>query len=223
MDFNALGIPVAFVLLSAMGLWLLIFAKGHWLLKIAFITFSLYFGLAMWFSLSELSGWPTNSELPQKFLVKGVLVTEPSRTITSDLGAIYVWVIEIDEEYKAKKKEPAQWMLPFVSKKRAVEPRAYRLPYSEELKKKASQVSKMLKEGKQVVGEKSDLEGKGDGDGDGKGKGKGKGKSKGEGEGEYGGKGQGKELGKGKGKGNSLSQQQDYMFYELPPPKMPDK
>lgn len=214
MDFNAVGIPIAFILLAAIGLWLLIFAKGWWVLKIFFITLCLYFSIAMWVSLSQLSGWPSNSELPDKFLINGIAVQEPSRTDPTDKGNIYIWATELDQDNRAKKTEISSWLLPFVSKKRPSEPRAYRLPYTEEMKKQLAEASKMMKAGKPVVGERKKLMGeKGDGQGKGKqGKGKGKGQGKGQGEGK-----QGKS-------GGSMSQRQEgFDFYELPPPKFPEK
>lgn len=212
MDYNAVGIPVAFLLLAAMGLWLIIFAKGYWWLKIIFITFALYFSLAMWASLSQLSGWPTDVEMPDKFLVHAILVEEPSKSNLKEKGAIYMWASEIDENHNIKKKEVSSWLLPFVSRKNSSEPRVYRLPYSEELHEQSRQISKMLKAGKPVVGKGKKISGQ-PGEGEGKGDGKGgKGKT-------YGGK-----LGEGKGRGgNNFSQRQEFMFYELPPFMMPDK
>lgn len=216
MDFHAIAIPIAFILLASIGLWLLIFAKGWWFLKICFITLCLYFSVAMWVSLSQLSGWPSNSEMPEKFLINGIAVQEPSRTNPNDKGNIYIWATELDDEYKAKKTEVSSWLLPFVSKKRPSEPRAYRLPYTQDLKQQLAQASKMMKAGKPVVGERNKLMGKGEGQGQGKGKGKGQAKAQGQG------KGQGKENYGGK-QGGSMSQDQEFMFYELPPPKLPEK
>jgi hypothetical protein len=213
MDLNAIGIPIAFILLAAIGLWLLIFAKGWWILKIFFMTLCLYFSIAVWLSLSQLSGWPSSSVLPEKFLINGIAVQEPSLTNPNDKGNIYIWATELDNDFKAKKTEISSWLMPFVSKKRPSEPRAYRLPYTDEMKEQLSQVSKMMKAGKPVVGERNKLTGKGEGEGDGQGKGQG---GKGQG-------GNGKGQGQGKGKGGSMSQEQDFMFYELPPPKFPEK
>lgn len=213
MDHNAVGIPVAFLLLAAMGLWLIIFAKGYWWLKCLFISSILYFSLAMWVSLSQLSGWPTNNEMPETFITHAVLVEEPSKSDLKQKGAIYLWVSEVDENHIIKKQEISSWLLPFVARKNASEPRVYRLPYSEELHEQARQVAKMLKAGKTVVGKGKSKKMQAAEEGDGKG-----GKDKG-------GKGKGKGEGKGEGKygGRSFSQQQEFMFYELPPFSMPDK
>lgn len=217
MDFNAVGIPIAFVLLVAIGLWLLIFARGWWILKLIFMSFCVYFSIVVWLSLSQLSGWPSNSELPEKFLFNGVAVKEPSIINLQDKGNIYIWATELTNEFTAKKTDVSPWLLPFVSKKRSSEPRAYRLPYSEQMKEQLAQVSKMMKSGKSVVGERNNLLGKnGEGEG-GNGKGEGEGEGKGKGQGRIGG-----EAGKSEGNG-SLSQEQEFMFYELPVPKFSDK
>jgi len=214
MDLNALGIPVAFVLLAALALWLIILGKGQWWLKMVFVSGILYFAICMWFSLGDLSGWPTNKAVPEKFLVHWMLVREGAKDNPKDTGHIYVWLTELDEEDKPKEEEPNPWILPFVSKQKASEPRAYRLPYSKQLHEQAAQVMQMLRAGKQVVGKRGDLAGDAGGGGEGEGKGKGKGKGKGRED-----KGEG---GKGTGEG-SLSQDQIFMFYELPPAKLPEK
>lgn len=216
MDFNAIGIPVAFVLLVAIGLWLLIFAKGWWALKLVFMSFCVYFSMIVWLSLSQLSGWPSNSDLPEKFLFNGVAVKEPSLIDLQDKGNIYIWATELTDEFTAKKTNVSPWLQPFVSKKRSSEPRAYRLPFTEQMKKQLSQVSKMMKAGKAVVGEKNNLLGKGNGEGE-NGDGNGDGQGEGKNQGRPGLDGEGTE-----GFG-SISQDQEFMFYELPPPKFPNK
>jgi hypothetical protein len=72
----------------------------------------------------------------------------------------------------------------------------------------------MIKKGQVVIGEYDPAKGKFGGDGEGKGKGKGKG-GKGK-------PGEGKE-GKGKGYHGDNEGLGDFKFYQLPPPKFPDK
>lgn len=214
MDFYALGIPIAFILIATIGLWLMIYSKGHWLFKMSYIAVCLYFGIMTWASLSELSGWPSNSTLPEKFMVGAVLVQDPMPT-KKDPGAIYLWLIEIDQNNEAKKSDTFILLSPFVSKKRAIEPRAYRLPFTEQMREQASMISRMLKAGKPVVGERKNIAGKGDaGEPNGK-------NGNGQGNGLKGRDGKGR-IGEG-GRGGSLSQEQEFMFYELPPPLLPRK
>lgn len=206
MDLNAIGIPLTFVLLATLGLWFIILGGGHWWIKIAFISLVLYFSVAMWSSLSSLSGWATQSSLPPKFILHWTLVSEPSKINFKDKGAIYFWTTEVDEAHVVKKKEVNYFLQPFVSKKSDSEPRVHRIPYSEKLHQELMQVMQKIRQGKTVVGSaksgKLGEEGGEGGDGDGKGKGKGR---------------------NGKGRDGSMSQEQEFMFYDLPPFKMPEK
>jgi hypothetical protein len=84
------------------------------------------------------------------------------------------------------------------SKKKRNEPRVYKLPYTPEMHEKLSKAMKQMAQGKGVAGEKSQGQGetlKGDGH-----------------KGNSGKKGYG-----------SLSNEQDFIFYDLPPPVMPSK
>mgnify|MGYP003335439861 CR=1 FL=1 len=203
MDLNSIGIPVSFVLLSAIGLWILIYGKGYWWIKSIFIFLTIAFSITLWASLSELSGWPTDTSVPEKVIVHWMLVKEPSKLNSKDKGFVYLWGTEIDSENKVKETKINKWTSPFIAKKHSIEPRTYRLPYSEDLHKKTVQAMKMIRAGKNIVAEGMKL---------------------GSGEGEPSqafGKKEGKN--KGKGKQGSLSQEQDFMFYELPPFKMQDK
>jgi hypothetical protein len=203
MDINAIGIPLAFIILSAIGLWLVIYASGSWLYKAAFIVMCLYFSFAMWHSLGDLSGWATNSQIPKKSIIHWLLVQEPSKTDRSDAGAIYVWATEVDMDYHAVRKTIGLLARPFSSRKGESEPRAYRMPYSELAHKQAVEAMKIIMSGKTLVGERSDGSGDSGSSGDG---------AKG-----MDGRGQ------AHGSHGSLSQDQVFRFYELPAPKLPEK
>ena len=197
MDINSVGIPLAFVILASITLWFIILGKGYWYIKAFVVALTLYFSFGMWASLSNLSGWPSEQQLPEKFVLHWALVKEPSKTDITQTGSILLWASEkFDED-----EETVNTILPFVKVKRNTSPRVYKLPYSEEMHEKLSKAMKQLTQGKGVMGGKGDAEGK-----------------------EGGEKGLGKD-GKGKrGKGyGSLSQEQDYIFYDLPPPVMPSK
>ena len=204
MDINAIGIPLTFLVLCAIGLWMIIFSKGFWALKTLFITFCLYFSFAMWFSLSDLSGWATSVSMPQKSIIHWILVQEPSKFNKKDDGGIFVWATEADTENKVIEKSIIYLLKPFSIRKNSVEPRAYRLPYSEELHQNAAKAMQMIMSGKTIIGEKmGEKSGNGTGEAEGSGK-DGHGESKGNGSG-------------------SLSQEQVFRFYELPPFKLPEK
>ena len=194
-----MSIPFAFFILSSLLLWLVIGAKGHWLIKASVISFVLYFCVSIDFSLENLLGWPSGQPLPDKFQVHWVEIREPDKK-TKEQGAIYVWATNSSEFYK--KDGLNDWRKLFMSFQSydPGEPRAYRLSYSKEDHKKAQQAIELIKGGSKVVG------------GNRKGKGKGKGK---------GGKGDGD--GKKKNGGGSLSRNGGVYFEKLPPSRLPDK
>jgi len=201
---DTFGIPLAFVIFSAMALWIIIGSKGHWLLKMAFITIAYYFSLCLWNSLGDLQGWPTHKDLPDKFEVKWIGVKEPNRK-TKDKGAIYVWIRDINPE----KTVSESYYLKFHYKELEEEPRLHKLPYSRMLHEQAMQIQNLIKQGESFFGQMK----KGGIEGEGKGEGKGKGN-----------KDNGRE-GKGgkKGEGGDLSQRQDPIFHRLPSPILPEK
>ena len=193
-----MSIPFAFFLLSSLLLWLLIGAKGHWLIKASVISFVLYFCVSIDFSLENLLGWPSNQSLPEKFQVHWIEIKEPNKK-TREQGAIYVWATNLNQTDKEEGWDG--WRRLFVSFNNydPREPRAYRLAYSKQDHEEAEKALGFLKGGSKVGG------------GNGKGKGKGKG-GKGDGEG-----------GKKNGGGGSLSRNGGVYFEKLPPPSLPDK
>ena len=203
MDINAIGIPLTFLVLCAIGLWMIIFSKGFWAFKIFFITCCLYFSFLMWFSLSDLSGWATSTPMPQKSIIHWLLVQEPSKFNKNDEGGIFVWATEADSDYNVTNKNIVFFLKPFSNRRNGVEPRAYRLPYSEELHQSAAKAMQIIMSGKTLIGEKIGKSNSGIGDG----------QSSGENT-------HGEQNGSGRG---SLSKEQVFRFYELPPFKLPEK
>lgn len=202
MDINAIGIPLTFLVLCVIGLWMIIFSKGFWAFKVLFITSCLYFSFLMWYSLSELSGWATSVSMPQKSIIHWILVQEPSKFNKSDEGGVYIWATEADSDNQEINKHTIFFLKPFTNRKNSVEPRAYRLPYSEQLHQQAAKAMQMIMSGKTLIGEKMNGYGEESGDGGA--------------EGHHG------EKQRNNG-GGSLSQEQIFRFYELPPFKLPEK
>ena len=206
---DTIGIPVAFVIISAILLWFVIGSKGNWLLKAVVIAATLCFSLGMWNSVEGLQGWPTKEPLPAKFLLHWAVIEEGNKQ-TDTPGNIYLWV-----EDMADKNENPNWFS-FLPKQMTDKPRVYKVPYSRAVHEQLQKAMEGMKKGKRFVGEnKNGKIGNGEGEGkDGKGEG-GKGKGKG-----YDKPGQGK---KGPGGEFDFSQEQDIVFHELPPAKLPPK
>ena len=198
-----MSIPLAFFILSALLLWLIIGVKGRWGVKAFVISLVLYSCLSIDFSLENLMGWPSDQSLPKEFHVHWVKIKEPNKK-TSEKGYIYVWVTDLNRSIS--KQGWQGWKGYFISFQSydPTEPRAYRLDYSKDRHEQAQKALDMIQSGEKVGGKNN---GKGGG-----GKGKGKG-----------GKGEGKGKGKGSNGGGSLSRSDDIIFHDLPPSKLPEK
>ena len=214
METQIIGIPLTFLVLFAVVLWFIILGKGKWWLKAAIVPVVLYFSLIIWFSLSQISGWASPNDMPNTFILHWSIIKEPSKKDSHDQGAIFIWATEVDDNYQMTNQPVNPILYPFTPRKNAAEPRSYRVPYSHDLHEKLAKLQTMVARGKTVIGKRNGNGLTTDEEGQGNGK-EGKGK---QGKGGAGGKEGGKQ-----GSGGSLSRQQDFMFYELPAPKLPEK
>lgn len=200
------AIPLAFIIVSSLTLWIVIGSKGWWWLKGLMVVLTSAFSVSLWLSLNALLGWPTQDVIPEKFEIKWVVAEEPNK-ITNSEGAIYVWLKDLDSGKKSH-----SWYMSRRFNKIEDEPRIHKLPYSRSMHEQAVKIQAKIASGGKFYGERN-----GDGaPGEGR-NGKGKGKGKGQGP-------QGtNERGRGDGSQGSLSQEQDFIFHELPPPSYPEK
>jgi len=219
MTYDTIAIPVAFMICAALLLWFLIGSRGWWSVKAVFIACTLYFGLAVWHSVDSYMGWPTATSPPNKFQLYWAVVEAPDSANGKE-GAIYMWMRGIDkiseitsEPQTVPVPGPDKYLKSLTYSGRKDIPRSYKLPYSPELHEQCKEAKKMLARGKPVIGQF-----KGDGKGFGSEGEGGNGKGKGFGDGL-------KQIGKGNGQGYGPGHRQsgEFIFYNLPPPKYPEK
>ena len=203
-------IPLAFFTLTALVLWFIIGAKGHWALKAFIILLTLHISLSVGMSIPNFSGWPSDDPLPAKFLVHWIIIKEPDKT-GGDKGNIYIWATNLSGEQEKKVEGWKQYLLSF-GVQDFTEPRSYRTPYTRAGHERGEGALTKIKNGEPVMGQNNGKGGKGKG-GKGKGDGKGKGKGKGSGKGSKGG---------GKG-GGSFSNSDDISFHDLRDTILPEK
>lgn len=105
--------------------------RSHWHLsvKLAAVIITSLFYLATWFGLKQLQGWPSNDQLPEKFRVVGKHIVQPGKQSGTE-GAIYIWVTDL-------------------AAAAGEEPRAYRLPYIEQLHE---DIVKATRKGQRKIG-----------------------------------------------------------------------
>ena len=193
-------IPAVFFMLFLLVLWFVIGAKGHWIVKAGIIGLTLHLCISIGLSLSAFAGWPSDENLPDKFIVHWMVVQEPEKT-TRAPGFIYIWASDISEKRHTRE---AGWKRFFftLSSQEKEAPRAYVLPYSKQKHEDAEGVLTKIRDGKAVVGERGAGEG-------------------GPGEGPPGDdNANGEDGGKG---GGSFSKSEDITFHELPPTSLPKK
>jgi len=212
--FDAIGITAMFVVMAVLLLWIIIGARGWWLLKVPVIAATLYFGIVVWYSVDSYLGWPSTQYPPRKFQLHWAIVDEPAKG-SQETGSIYLWLSKM--KHDDDKKNEKSWEKYFTwlgYEQDPRNPRVYVVPYTRPLHEQMQKAQGMLKKGQKVIGEFAP--GKG-GKLGGEGKGKGKGKGDGQGKPGNGKKGQGAGYdGDNKGLG-------DWRFYEFPPPKYPEK
>ena len=138
-----LSAGILFCLLAALLLWVIIGGKGHWLVKLLLIVPTIWFSLAVSYSLPTMLGWPSEAELPAKYEVIGVKVENPNLK-TGYPGRILVWAIDMDP-----KNTKYRWSLYKPDKE---SPRVHEIPYSKRMHKMAQRAQMLLRKGKRVMG-----------------------------------------------------------------------
>ena len=196
-------VVIMFAILAILG-WVLITSKGNWLVKALMISLCFGFGFCVWHAMekleSEMEGWPTEEVVRSQFELHWAVVNEPNKSLGKK-GDIFIWVTPLDENYMPKKPKESKgfMMMMFKSKERHLNPRSYKIDYSREVHQQLQQAMQGIKDGKRMMGKPGGMKGK-----------KGKGRE---------GIGQDGKLNDGGGE----SQEQDYIFHELPNPQMPPK
>lgn len=193
-------IVIGFLLIGAVSLWFFIYAKGWWWAKLLMILVVIGFSLAVWSALDSYLGWPTKEPTPTRFILLWAEIREPEPKLDF-AGAIYIWLIP----YEKVSTEPG----PLEHKPQLGTPRAYELPYSRPVHEQMAKAREIIMGGGTVIMERrrgrSGVGEPGEGD---------------EGEGEEGKNGR---RGRGRRGGYGERSYDEFFFYEMPPPVLPDK
>lgn len=195
---SSIGIVATFIILGSILLFNLIYTSIHWLVKFLCITVTIYFSLVTFLSLEDLKGWPIETILPRTFMVLAVNINEP--VSQEDKGGIYLWCRDMTQNSIEENDYIFKTLKPFFDlKKNANKPRSYEFKYSRKLHEKLSEVEDLIRKGKMIVGENKGKQGDK--------------KSK---------EATDKMLGDDKGH-SEREFEYELKFYELPPPKLPEK
>ena len=79
-----MNLYIGFVILSALLLWAVIYARGPWPLKLVLIVTVPLYGVVVWHSIEQWKGYPVHVYPPARSSFTAAIVQEPER--------IYLWV-----------------------------------------------------------------------------------------------------------------------------------
>ena len=134
MTYVILALASSYALVAALLAYLVLLTRIHWLLKfLATAATVAAIPLTFW-GVGELRGLPSDSEIPSSFRLLWAEVVEPN-TLQGEKGHVYLWLLRLDSD-----NFPVGL------------PRAYQLPYSEELQIKVSEATGMISDGEQIQG-----------------------------------------------------------------------
>jgi hypothetical protein len=106
-------LTLAYVAVLVLLLNLGFHSQWRWQVKLMAVLLSVIFYAGTWYGLKQLQGWAVIDQIPDKFRLVSEYIVQPDKQRGTE-GAIYVWVIDLGEDAES-------------------EPRAYRLPYIEQL------------------------------------------------------------------------------------------
>src|SRR5512139_2008445 len=134
-----LTLSVAYALIGALLLVVLVYARLHWSAKAAAVIVTSAFYLVSFTAMRGLLGWASMERLPVSFKLLQARIVEP-HSLEGDPGSIYLWVEELDEDNRP-----------------SGVPRAYRVPYNDGLADKTHAAQNEIAAGRPQGGRAPDF------------------------------------------------------------------
>lgn len=136
-----LTLAVAYAVIGALLLIVLVYARLHWSVKaIAIVVISAFYVVSFG-GMRGLLGWATTDRLPAAFKLLQARIVEP-HSLEGDPGTIYLWVEELDEDNRP-----------------SAIPRAFRVPYTDALAEQTHTAENEIKAGHPQGGRAADFGG----------------------------------------------------------------
>ncbi|MGB3339357.1 MAG: hypothetical protein WBA73_19450 [Devosia sp.] len=126
---------ICYALLGVLLLSLNFTSLWRWWVKAAAIALTVVACIGSYFSISGLLGWPAGGAMPERFNLLATRIVEPG-IVKGDIGHIYLWVEEIDQDQI------------IISP-----PRAYEVPFVVELAFEVEKAQEVLDTGGSIMGE----------------------------------------------------------------------
>jgi len=138
-----IGLTIAFVLLAAVLLWVVIAARGNIMVKMVLIPMTIWYGAALYFSVQNLMGWPTARSMPENSYILAYRIREPEPR-NDYPGAIFLWVSTRSPEYAENQSSFALIPKNVFMYRDSADPRAFRLPYSRQMHRELRQAREQM-------------------------------------------------------------------------------
>jgi hypothetical protein len=140
-----LGLVTAYILIASVLLWLFISSRTYLGIKILIVPVILWYGLVLYYTPGNLSGWPIEvssiDKLPDDAIITSIIIREPSK-LTSDPGGIFMTIIKPSSKTKIAFTLNPKDAFTYTGSDL---PRLYKVPYSRELHKQILEAQKMQK------------------------------------------------------------------------------
>ncbi|HRK37791.1 MAG TPA: hypothetical protein PK347_05315 [Burkholderiaceae bacterium] len=135
-------LAVVYALLAFLLLCLCLATRWHWAVKASMVLTVSGFYVFAHATLQGMSGWPTEAELPRRFMLLAAVFDEPSPA-RGHAGAIYIWVNPMKDH------QPLDM------------PRVHKLPYEKDLHRILGDGMKKAREGNSQMGTTEPVRGPG--------------------------------------------------------------
>ena len=139
-----LTLSIAYAVIGALLLIVLVYARLHWSLKAVAVVVTSAFYVVSFTEMRGLLGWASTDKLPAYFKLLKARVVEP-HSVEGDPGSIYLWVEELDADHRP-----------------SGVPRAFRVPFNDTLADKTHAAENEIAAGHPQGGRAADFGG-GDG------------------------------------------------------------
>lgn len=134
MTFTIISLTAAYALVAALLAYVLLLSRLHWLFK-GLATAATVALIPLTFNgVGELRGLPTDGPIPVSFRMLWAQVVEPA-LLQGEKGHVFLWLQTLDNDNYP-----------------VGQPRAYQLPYSDDLKIKVGEAMNKISQGEEIQG-----------------------------------------------------------------------
>ncbi len=134
MTFTILSLTAAYALVAALLAYLLLLSRLHWVFKVLATVATVALIPLTFNGVGELRGLPSDGPIPVSFRMLWAQVTEPN-ALQHENGNVFLWLQTLDKDNFP-----------------TGQPRAYQLPYSDDLKIKVSEAMGKIAQGETIQG-----------------------------------------------------------------------